>query len=216
MLVHGAWVGEWSWLPILPRLRASGRPIHPVSLTGHGARSHQSGPHVGLSDHVADVVGLIRTLDLDDVTLVGHSYGGRVITGAVAEIGDRVRRMIFLDAHTPVADTPPQPANRLVVGGMVPFQGYDPTPELVGSEEAVVWFNARTMPQSAKCFSDPWQRALPDHVEKTFVFAAGEDNSRFATYAEVCRADPTWRYEELPGPHFLMMSHPEEITDIIL
>ncbi|MFP5488760.1 MAG: alpha/beta fold hydrolase, partial [Acidimicrobiia bacterium] len=97
VLVHGAWVGEWSWSPVLPLLAASGRPVVNVSLTGHGARSHESGPHVTQADHVDDVVGAITTFDLRRVTLVGHSYGGRVISAASHLVADRLERLVFLD-----------------------------------------------------------------------------------------------------------------------
>lgn len=220
VLVHGAWVGEWSWVPIEPALRASGRAVYPVSLTGHGARRHQSGPHVTLSDHVADVVSHIEVHDLTEVTLVGHSYGGRVITGAAGAVADRVAAMVYLDAHTPVADDPGQPPERVEAaeanGGMLPFTGYRLDPSLVGGPEGVAWFLARTMPQSFACFTEPWRAELPDRVRKTFVYATGDPANRFARYAEICRDAPDWAYHELAGHHFLMLSHPDEVAAIII
>lgn len=220
VLVHGAWVGEWSWLPVVDRLRASGRPVHAVSLTGHGARSHESGPHVGLVDHVDDVVGVIETFDLVDVTLVGHSYGGRVITKVWERTADRIAALVYVDAHTPVGGDPGQPPERIAAaeasGGMLPFSGYDPDPALVGGEAGVAWFVARTMPQSFRCFTDPWLVELPPDLPKTFVYATADVPSRFTGYADVLRDDPTWRYHELAGPHWLMMSHPDELSRIIV
>ncbi len=220
VLVHGAWVGEWSWLPILPQLRASGRPVHAVSLTGHGARSHQSGPQVTLADHVADVVGLIETLDLVDITLVGHSYGGRVVTQVWPRVSDRIARMVYLDAHTPVAPEAPQSPDRVAAaeanGGMLPFTDYVPSIDLVGSVEARDWFMARVMPQSFRCLNAPWQVDLPDALPKLFVSATGDRPNRFSRYAEVCRDHPAWDYLELDGTHFLMMTNPDEVADAIL
>ncbi|MEY2959393.1 MAG: hypothetical protein RLZZ01_1961, partial [Actinomycetota bacterium] len=103
VLVHGAWVGEWSWSPVLPYLESSDRTVVNVSLTGHGSRSHQNGPHVTHSDHVADVIGAIETFDLERVTLVGHSYGGRVITSVAHLVADRLERLVYVDAHAPIA-----------------------------------------------------------------------------------------------------------------
>ena len=71
MLVHGAWVGEWSWEPLIPRL--TGRRTIAVSLTGHGTRRHHGGPHVTLQDHVDDLVAVFDTHDLMSATLVAHS-----------------------------------------------------------------------------------------------------------------------------------------------
>ena len=187
VLVHGAWVGEWSWLPVEPRLRASGRGVYPVSLTGHGARRHEGGPHVRLADHVADVVGVIETHDLTNVTLVGHSYGGRVITQVWAALPGRVTALVFLDAHTPVTGDPGQTPERIALaeanGGMLPFTEYVPDAGLLGSDEAVAWFLARTVAHSFACFTDPWVVEFPALLSKTFVFATGYAPSRFSGYA---------------------------------
>ncbi len=220
VLVHGAWVGEWSWTPVLPALRASGRAVHAVSLTGHGSRRHQSGPHVSLGDHVADVVGLIETLDLVDITLVGHSYGGRVVTQVYDHVAARISSMVYLDAHAPVAPEPPQSAERLAAveanGGMLPFTDYEPSLDLVGGQRGYDWFMQRVMPQSFQCFTAPWQVPLPDELSKLFIFAGGDEPNRFARYAEVCRDHPHWDYLELRGTHFLMFTNPDEVAAAIL
>jgi pimeloyl-ACP methyl ester carboxylesterase len=220
VLVHGAWVGEWSFTPILPLLEASGRSVHTVSLTGHGARSHESGPHVTLADHSADVVGVVETLDLVDITLVGHSYGGRVITAAYPQIADRVERLVYLDAHAPVAPDTSQSPERIAKaeanGGMLPFEMYDPDPAEVGGDAGVAWFMARVMPQSFATFSAPLGPPIPDPVDKTYVFATKNLPSRFERYAAAAREHPAWHYAELPASHWLMFSHPNEVADIIL
>ncbi|MCU0814594.1 MAG: alpha/beta hydrolase [Burkholderiaceae bacterium] len=88
VLVHGAWAGAWCWKRVLAPLRAAGHEVHAVTLTGLGERSHLLSPAVTLATHVADVVGLIAAEELEGVVLVGHSYGGLVITGAA----DRLQR----------------------------------------------------------------------------------------------------------------------------
>lgn len=220
VLVHGAWVGEWSWTPILPLLAAAGRPVVNVSLTGHGVRAHQSGPHVTQADHVEDVVATITTLDLERVTLVGHSYGGRVISAVSHRVADRLERLVFLDAHAPTApdsgQTPERVAEAEAMGGMLPFSGYDPDPAEVGGAAGLAWFLARVRPQSFATFMEPMPSSLPDGVRRTYVFATGYAPTRFAGYAAGARADPTWEYAELPGSHWLMFSHPDEVADIIL
>jgi pimeloyl-ACP methyl ester carboxylesterase len=219
VLVHGAWVGEWSWSPILPLLAASGRPVHAVSLKGHGARRYESGPHVTLADHVADVVGVIETHDLVEVTLVAHSYGGRVITPAYERLAERVARMVYLDAHAPLAADTGQTTERIALaeanGGMLPFQGYDPDPNEVGGDAGVAWFLDRTVPHSFATFLQAMP-ALPDDLPKTYVYCTGYSPTRFAQYAQAARTDPGWDYVELPASHWLMFSHPAEVAEIIL
>ncbi len=84
------------------RLRAEGHEVHAPSLTGLGDRAHLLGPHVDLHLHARDIAALIVAEDLRDVILVGHSYGGMVITGAADLVTDRVGRLVFLDAANPV------------------------------------------------------------------------------------------------------------------
>lgn len=220
VLVHGAWVGEWSWTPILPLLEAGGRPVVNVSLTGLGMRSHQNGPHLTQDVHVADVVGAIETLDLTNVTLVGHSYGGRVISAAAHLVADRVRHLVFVDAHAPLApdsgNTPERDAIAQANGGMFPFTEYQPDPAEVGGEDGVAWFMARVQPHPYATFATPMPDSLPDGVGTTYVAATGYEPSRFTAYATAARSDPAWRYHELPGSHWLMFSHPAELAEIVL
>ena len=220
VLVHGAWVGEWSWTPVLPALEASGRSVHAVSLKGHGARRHESAPSVTLADHVADVVGLIESYDLESLTLVGHSYGGRVITDAYALIADRVRRLVYLDAHVPVIPTTGGPDDRASIaaahGGMLPFDGYDPDPAEVGGPPGVAWFMERVVPQSYATFTEPLVGDLSGAVDKVYVFARGATPSRFSPYADVIRSDPSWEFHELESSHWLMFAHPDDVARIIL
>ena len=220
VLVHGAWVGEWSWLPAIPHLQAGNRPIYNVSLTGQGARRHRGGAHVTLADHIADVVGLIDTLDLTGVTLVGHSYGGRVITAAAPHVAARLQAMVYVDAHAPSAPDAGQPPERTALAeanaGLLPFTGYDHDVELLPTDEARRWFLERTVAHPFQTFVADWQQPVPTGVRPTYVFATESPGTRFGGYAAGARADPAWRYRELPGPHFLMFSHPAELAEIIL
>jgi pimeloyl-ACP methyl ester carboxylesterase len=220
VLVHGAWVGEWCWDPIDPLLRTAGRRVVAVSLTGHGSRRHQGGPHVSLATHVDDVMAVLETHDLTHVTLVGHSYGGRVVTQVATRAAARIRSTVFVDAHAPNGPDPGVPATwrelAAANGGMVPFTGYDPDPVDVGGDEGVAWFLARTAPLSLACFLEPWQVELPPHVRKTYVYATANQPSRFEGYARECRDDPGWAYHEIGGPHFLMISHAAELAAIVL
>src|SRR5262245_43753575 len=101
VLVHGAWGGAHTWRHVRPRLWAAGHIVFSPSLTGIGERSHLTGPHVDLSVHIDDVVNTILYEDLDDIVLVGFSYGGAVVVGSLAHIADRVRELVLLDAFSP-------------------------------------------------------------------------------------------------------------------
>src|SRR5512138_645879 len=105
VLVHGAWHGAWCWSRVLPGLRAAGHTAHAVTLTGVGERAHLLSRDITLDTHVRDVVNLIVCEELDDVVLVGHSYGGLVITGAadrlLADDPTRIAHLVYVDAVVP-------------------------------------------------------------------------------------------------------------------
>ena len=86
VLVHGSWAGGWQWTTIREALEQEGHRVLAPSLTGMGDRHHLINKNVGLETHIDDIARLIEWEDLDEVVLVGHSYGGMVITGAAARI----------------------------------------------------------------------------------------------------------------------------------
>ena len=84
-----------------PRSCAPGHEVFAPTLTGLGERSHLASPAVDLSMHIQDVANLLEWEDLRDVVLVGHSYGGMVITGVADRLADRLAGLIYLDALVP-------------------------------------------------------------------------------------------------------------------
>jgi pimeloyl-ACP methyl ester carboxylesterase len=81
VLVHGGAHGGWCYGPVARRLRAAGHEVHAPTLTGLGERSHLLRPGIDLDTHIEDVVRVLHYEDVRDAILVGHSYGGMVITG---------------------------------------------------------------------------------------------------------------------------------------
>ena len=106
VLVHGAWGGAWIWRRVLAPLRAAGHEVHAATLTGDGERAHLRHRDIRLHTHISDVLGLIEAEELDGIVLVGHSYGGQVITGVadslLARHAGAVRRLIYVDAMVPL------------------------------------------------------------------------------------------------------------------
>ena len=71
------------------------------TLTGLADRAHLLSADIGLDTHITDVMALIAYYDLNDIVLVGHSYGGMVITGVADAMKDRISHIIYLDAALP-------------------------------------------------------------------------------------------------------------------
>lgn len=101
VFVHGAWGGGWQWKKVDTLLTADGYKVYRPTLTGLGERVHLASPEITLSTHITDVVNFILWENLHDIVLVGHSYGGMVITGVMDRVPDRIRQVIFLDAVVP-------------------------------------------------------------------------------------------------------------------
>lgn len=101
VIVHGAWGGSWEWRKVDALLRDKGFNVYRAQLTGMGDRVHLSRPDINLDTHIDDVVNLIRYEDLHNIILLGHSYGGMVITGVADRIPDRIRRLVYVDAFVP-------------------------------------------------------------------------------------------------------------------
>ena len=96
VLVHGTfqWGGQWDALSTL--LIKKGYAVHSPSLTGLGEREHLLSKQVGLSTHIEDI-SYIQWLDIDNVILVSHSYGGAVITGVADRLGERIAHVVYID-----------------------------------------------------------------------------------------------------------------------
>jgi len=101
ILVHGAWHGGWGWVRVADRLRVHGHRVHTPTLTGLGDRAHLMHPGINLSLHIADVLALIKYERLSEFVLVGHSYGGCVISGVAEAVPQAIRSIVFLDAFIP-------------------------------------------------------------------------------------------------------------------
>lgn len=101
VIVHGAWGGGWAFKKVEALLRQKGFDVYRPQLTGQGDRVHLARPDIGLNTHIDDVVNTILYEDLRDIVLVGHSYGGMVISGVADRVPDRIKRLVYLDAMVP-------------------------------------------------------------------------------------------------------------------
>ena len=101
VLVHGGAHGGWCYGPVARALRAAGHEVHTPTMTGVGERSHLLRPDIDLDFHIRDILAVLQYEDLRDVILVGHSYGGMVITGVADRAPDRVGHLVYLDAAMP-------------------------------------------------------------------------------------------------------------------
>lgn len=235
VLVPGFWLGAWAWRPVTEALRAAGHEVYPVTLTGLAERAHLATPQTNLDTHVTDVVNLLRYEDLTDVVLVGHSYGGLVVTGAADAVPERVKALAYVDTG-PLPDGTAQadfagPDERAGSERVVQVQGdgwlLPPPPfaalaaDVRGVDGAALAALAeRTVPQPWASAIQPtsltgaWERFPRLGILSSFTV---EQTEAMAGQAPLFRhmAGPEWTFEELPTWHWPMFSKPAELADLL-
>jgi pimeloyl-ACP methyl ester carboxylesterase len=233
LLVHGAWHGGWCWARVVPRLVAAGHRVFAPSLTGLGDRAHLFGSQVSLATHVEDVLGLIEAEEIEgELVLVGHSYGGNVITGVADALRARIAHCMFLDAVVPPAgatswrwadfNTPEERRLRLAAvrerGAGVALP--PPPPEAFGVEapEDVNWLQRRLRPMPLGTYvgSIVLRNGGSDGLPRTYVAAAMPAYPPMQTVCERVRADPTWRWRTIDTGHDMMVTAPLELASLLL
>ena len=101
VLVHGAYSGGWTWRRVADLLAAKGHKVYTPTLTGLGDRCHLMSGLITLDTHVADIVNLIKWEGLENIVLVGHSYGGWPVSAVPEHVGGAIGSIVFLDAFFP-------------------------------------------------------------------------------------------------------------------
>ena len=107
VLLHGAWHGGWCWERVASILRARGHRVTMPTQTGLGERAHLMSPDIDLEVFTDDLVNHLIWEDLDQIVLVGHSFGGNATSGAASQVPDRIQRLVYLDALVPISGRSP-------------------------------------------------------------------------------------------------------------
>ena len=222
VLVHGAWHGGWCWRYVRPLLKD--HQVFTPSLTGLGERRHLARPDINLETHIEDVVSLLEMEDLHDVVLVGHSYGGMVVTGAADRVPERIGRLIYLDAFVPengrclLDYVVPERAARMREEGEKAGSVTPPPLSLWGitRQEHIDFIKPRearhpfgTMAQKIRLEGNAAR--LP----KTFIYCSSPATGSFDQFAAKYRNDPAWKFFELPTGHDAMILMPERVAELL-
>ena len=229
VLVHGAWHGGWCWTRVAPLLRRAGHEVFTPTLTGLGERAHLASADVNLDTHIADVLGVLESEELDDVVLCGHSYGGMVITGVAERAAERIDTLVYLDAFVPEAGQSVFELMGSERAGSIREQAsrtgdgwrIDPMPaEVFQVRDAndAAWVDRRCVPQPIATFGQPIASAGAIAAVRHRIYIRA-DNDRVTAYAhcaEHARSAADWDYHEIPAGHDVMVDAPESLADILL
>lgn len=230
VLVHGGRHGGWCWRKVAPVLRREGHEVHALTLTGLGERSHLLSREIGLDTHVADLVGVMEYEDLHDVILVAHSYGGMVVTNAMEQIHERVRHLVYLDAHLPatgqalfdlidpsISAEITRLANEGGDGWYVPT--WDSSRWGLTDPADITWVNSKATPQPLKTYTDPSGSTERARAHRsTFVECATSALSaaELAWHRARCEGSELHRRILLDTTHEAMVTEPDAVSQILL
>ena len=240
VLVGGAWLGGWCWQRVARRLRDNGHDAYPVTLTGLGERVHLASPQVDLDTHVTDVGSLIELGDLRDIVLLGHSYGGLVVTGVADQMPDRVSQFVYLDT-APLPDGvavidmfPPEARQRIERrvekqgdGWRFPMPPWEELANMASLEglddEQLRLLRSRAVAQPFGTYTQPLRLTNParDALPKLGIvcsFSLAQVREMIASGQPLFRelAGPNWRFVELPTGHWPMFSRPDDLAELLL
>lgn len=209
VLVPGMWLGASAWRDVVSRLTALGHSAYPLDLSLE--------PGTDLDAHVAEVIAVLEKNDLRDVVLVGHSYGGMVVSTAAGQAADRIGRVVYVDSG-PLPDgvsqfdtTAPEEQEQTraaVVDGLVPVPAG--VPEAVRAEGRPHPFASVTQ----GVHYTPEYATLPQTLV-TCSFPADQVRGMIAAghpfFARLQGADVV----ELMGDHWPMYSRPTDLADLL-
>ena len=230
VLVHGGGHGGWCYQRVARLLRAEGHEVLTPTLTGLGERAHLLDEQVDLERHVTDVAAVLRFEDLRDVILVGHSYGGMVITGAADREPARVGRLVYLDAATPVNGQSLVDVAGPVINAVRPMgqvvDGIElvlwPGPDAgllygVTNPAELAWMADRLTPHPWACFEQPLALGNEDAlwaIRQFHIVCTSTLPTRDRDQMACARAEG--RLWDIDTGHDLMITEPEQTADALL
>ena len=230
VLVHGGGHGGWCYQRVAPILTSAGHEVYTPTMTGLGERAHLVSPEIDLDTHITDVAAVLHYEDLRDVILVGHSYGGMVITGVADRSADRVGELVYLDAANPVDGQslvdiagPMMEAARSsgrVVDGveMVLLPGPDAGLFYgVTDPDDVAWMQDKLTPHPWKCFAQPLRLTNESalwQIPQSHIVCTSTLPARDRELIEKARA--SGRLWDIDTGHDLMITEPQAVADALL
>ncbi|MDM0020051.1 alpha/beta fold hydrolase [Variovorax saccharolyticus] len=231
VLVHGAWHGGWCYRETAAALRAAGHTVFTPTHTGVGERFHQSAENITLETHIRDVCGCIEWEELHDVILVGHSYGGMVITGVADRLSDRIRSLVYLDAFVPAhgdsligllskALVPEVAAQFIGAFRGTALQDHSGLMQPIPAEMFnIAQANRERVdrlcrPQALATFDMPLLlTGAGDKVaSRLYILADGWDPSPFRYFAAEAEKAAGWRVVKMACSHDVMVDMPKELA----
>ena len=225
VLVHGAWQGGWAWSRFAPLLEAEGHQVYAPTLTGLAERANLLTKDVNLSTHIEDVSRLIIAEDLEDIVLVGHSYGGMVVSGVADRMPEKIKSLVVLDGFVPEDGKAMReywPASVMSFldreaeksGGVsVPPL---PAQSLAIAPENRAFVDERATPQPYGTFNEVIRLtgAREEIANKTYIRATKFRSHPFDAFLKQLKSAPGWHTAEIDSGHEPMIDDPQKLAEL--
>jgi pimeloyl-ACP methyl ester carboxylesterase len=225
LVAHGAWGAGYAWRKMHPLMEAAGHRLVTPTYTGLGERGHLASPSNDLDTHIQDILAVINYEDLQDIVLIGHSYGGMVATGVADRARDKIAQLIYLDAFVPrdgealfdLISPEAQKGMREGVkagdGWRVPSLQIPPDTSKADRE----WLAERRLPQSIRCFDTPLRLTGGEiSVPRSYIYCQrATPADTFRPFANRAKSEPGWHYHEIDASHSPHVTAPEALASLL-
>jgi pimeloyl-ACP methyl ester carboxylesterase len=225
VLAHGAWSAAWAWKKMRPLMRTAGHEFFSPTYTGLGERAHLAHHEIDLSTHIQDVVAVLEFEDLQDVTLLGHSYGGMVATGVADRARNRIARVVYIDAFAPTDGQSlfdlvgPKGEANMRAGAEKEGNGWrvpiNPMPPDTSPED-VAWASPRRRPQPIRTFEQKLRLDSKEPPPRHYIYAKRNmPGDVFRQFAERARSEPGWSCHEIDASHNPHITCPQDLMALL-
>jgi pimeloyl-ACP methyl ester carboxylesterase len=228
VLVHGAFHGGWCWSEVADILRSKGYRVFTPTFTGEGERAHLLNPQIDLNTFITDVKAVVQNEELQNVILVGHSFGGAVISGVIDQMPGRIVGAIYLDAPMgmngkSVFDGAPADVRKARTDAAITVKGTKaiapPSSKAFGLSDPaqIAWVDRRMTPMPFKSYETPLvlKGKVGGDIPKQFIHAVKPVLPNIVPSAKYAKENG-WGYTEIQTGHDAMVSMPKETATLLL
>lgn len=230
VLVHGVWHGGWVWQTLAQHLRQQGHRVYTPTLTGLGERSHLLNENISLDTFITDITNLFKWEKLNDVVLLGHSFGGLVISGVADKIPENIRQLIFLDSFLlengqSAFDTLPTKAveklKRIAATQCNGMALPAPRPVLLGypdDENTTETIAGLLTPHPIGTYASKLElhHPLGNYLPVTYYKCTNPVYDPVAQSHALAKKQQGWSIVKLPTSHAAPFTHPHLLADLLL
>ncbi|KAK6518197.1 hypothetical protein TWF506_005356 [Arthrobotrys conoides] len=236
VLIHGAWHYGHSWSKVRAHLESAGHTVHTPTIPFEYASGEKAGQAIhNFDEGVQSIIDYIDENKLDQFVLVGHSWGGVVITSIATKIPQKIKRIVYHNAFIPsegdcLFDLCP-PFAKIFYGGMAaqspnktftcPFPVFrdafmgDTTIEEAQAahntlREQPIGYWEHQVTNTEEFF------AMPPKIPRSVLFADGDCTVPFGTYESQAVKLGIYRFVKMEGSHEVMFSNPEGLAKNII